>query len=187
MILGIGYKAGSGKDTAAKYISEQYGFLRIHFATGLKRAAKEIFGFSKAQLFGNAKELPDEYWDKLSPRQALQELGQMCREEFGEDVWIKSVQKFLLQEYGSLSATDIIFADVRHINEAEWIHANGGKLIHIHRNNIGTFRPDHISECALDTYTGWDYTIDNNRSIGVLFDRVDDIMRGLGRRPLCSQ
>lgn len=51
-IVGVTGKAGSGKDTAAAHLVEQYGFQQIAFADPLKRYAHKVFGFTKDQLWG---------------------------------------------------------------------------------------------------------------------------------------
>ena len=51
-LLGICGKAGSGKDTAAAYLIEKHGFVKLAFADPLKRFAKGVFGFTSEQLWG---------------------------------------------------------------------------------------------------------------------------------------
>jgi hypothetical protein len=51
-LIGIGGPAGSGKDTAASWIANNYGAITVAQADPLKRFAKDVFGFSEEQLWG---------------------------------------------------------------------------------------------------------------------------------------
>ena len=53
MIIGLGFKARSGKDCVADYLVGKYGFQKLSFADSLKGACKEIFHLSDEQLYGN--------------------------------------------------------------------------------------------------------------------------------------
>ena len=57
-----GFK-GSGKDTAADYLAEKYGYTKISFAYPLKKAAQIIWGFSDESLWGSSS-----LREKLDPR-----------------------------------------------------------------------------------------------------------------------
>ena len=55
MIIGLSGLAGSGKDTAAKFIVEKYNLNKIALADPMKRFCKEIYGFSEEQLWGESE------------------------------------------------------------------------------------------------------------------------------------
>jgi hypothetical protein len=61
-IIGIAGNAGSGKDTAATWLAQNYNGIVIAQADPLKRFAKDIFGFSEEQLWGPSilRNIPDE-------------------------------------------------------------------------------------------------------------------------------
>lgn len=73
LILGLCGHAGTGKDTAADYICEQYGFVKLGWADELKRFCRRIFGFRTDQLWGPSelRGVPDERfrtaaaWDEV--------------------------------------------------------------------------------------------------------------------------
>jgi hypothetical protein len=113
MIIGITGQAGTGKDTAAAYLEQSRGFIRIGLADPLKRICKEVFDFSDEQLWGPSEnrnggdsrylrkvqtcENFEEYarhtdscfeMQPLSPRYALQTLGTEWGRGCYEDVWI---------------------------------------------------------------------------------------------------
>lgn len=65
VIVGLGYVAQSGKDTAADYLANEYNFKKLSFATALKEGiGRGVFGLNDRQLYGDLKEEIDEFWDK---------------------------------------------------------------------------------------------------------------------------
>jgi len=74
MIIGIGGKKRSGKDTIADFLIKEYGFIKYGFAEPIKEIAKIIFGFDEEQLYGTKKEEIDEVW-KIKPRNFFQKFG----------------------------------------------------------------------------------------------------------------
>lgn len=62
-ILGISGHAGSGKDTVADYLVQEYKFVRVAWADPIKRFAYNVFLFSEKQLWG-----PSNYRDTVDPR-----------------------------------------------------------------------------------------------------------------------
>jgi len=78
MILGICGLAGSGKDTAAKFIIEDYSFVQVAFADEMKRICKRVYDFTDEQLWGPSefRNAPDKRylrpahtWTKLPGRE----------------------------------------------------------------------------------------------------------------------
>jgi hypothetical protein len=51
-IIGVSGQAGSGKDTVANYLCEEYGFTKIALADPIKRFGYHVFHFSVDQLWG---------------------------------------------------------------------------------------------------------------------------------------
>lgn len=87
-LLGLLAKAGHGKTTAARHLTQVFGAEIRPLADPLKRAARNVFGFSDAQLWGDQadKEALDPRYG-FSARWLLQRLGnEGLREEFGEDI-----------------------------------------------------------------------------------------------------
>lgn len=54
-IIGISGLAGSGKDTAADFLLEHDGFIKISLADPIKRFAMDVWEFTEEQLFGDSK------------------------------------------------------------------------------------------------------------------------------------
>lgn len=158
MIIAFGYKARSGKDTAASFL-EQAGWRRASFATALKAAAGCIFEFTSEQMYGDLKEVLDAFWG-ITPRTGLQDLGDGVRRLFGPDVWIRALHRHM-QKFGHVERW--VISDVRYKNEAEWVKSVGGIVVRLDREGSGA--GPHASETELDTYQGWDHVIDNNGSL----------------------
>jgi hypothetical protein len=170
-IVGLGYKARSGKDTIAKYLTSQPNWYNMSFAARLKYGCQQIFGFTPEQLFGDDKEKLDSFWG-LSPRAVLQLVGTECmRNTFGEDVWIKALQRSL---FALPLSANVVITDVRFHNEAEAIKRWGGQLIRVDRPGFSASNgiDGHSSESELDGYVDWDAVITNDGTLDELYARV---------------
>lgn len=175
MIIGIGYKARVGKDTAGSYIASKYNYSQDAFARNLKNAASHIFGFTQAQLEGDEKEIQMPYWNGLSPRMILQRLGTDClREFFGQEIWVNSFHQ------RTQDIKNLVVTDVRFPNEAAYIKRRGGILINITKSNTPKVA-GHSSEVAMDKFNDWDYTITNDGTYEELYTDLDTIIREIGR------
>jgi hypothetical protein len=174
MIIGLGYKARSGKDTIAEYLVRVYGFRRVAFADSLKEACRQIFSFTDEQLYGDKKEVVDSYWE-VTPRYVLQKVGTECmREGYDKDIWIKSVEKKIRD-----SKDNWVITDMRFPNEAEAVKRWGGFLVRVDRPNSGATGGivSHPSEIAMDSFKDWDYALNNDSNVhAVLYEKVEDML-----------
>ena len=167
-IIGLGYKAGAGKDTVASILAERDTYT-MSFADPLKQAARVVFELTDEQLYGRHKESLDKFWN-TTPRSILQRLGtEAMRQTFGPDIWIRVMRRKIdkvRETYKDVEST-IVIPDVRFTNEAEAIHAWGGVVWRIDRNSAGAKNgePLHKSEHELDNWQGWDAVIDNNGTL----------------------
>ena len=143
MIIGITGLIGSGKDTAANYLTTHHKFRKESFAGSLKDAVASVFGWDRELLEGSTKysrewrEQVDPWWaerlkmPKLTPRWVLQYWGtEVCRNSFHDDIWIASVENKL-----RTSKDDIVITDCRFINEVLAIKKAGGITIRIVRGD----------------------------------------------------
>jgi hypothetical protein len=141
-IIGITGRKFSGKDTAGNYFVEKYGFERMAYADPLKKAAKEIFDFNDEQLYGNAKEIIDQYWG-ITPRNAMQFLGtdlfrnHICEllPNMGKDIWVNVLKRKALNIFEKNPDSKIVVTDVRFPNELQAIKDLGGITIKLQRDN----------------------------------------------------
>lgn len=193
-IIGITGKAGSGKDTVARFILENPAFSHFKvrsFAGPLKEVVCALTGCSMKDLENpdfKKKEVPGfppiyemEYKktfkksDLFIPnikerpctyRDLLQYIGtDMFKDKFGADFWINRLK----------IDSDTIITDVRFPEEADFVESNGGTLISISRpGDRGIVK--HVSE---DLKLVGDYHIDNTGTLEDLKERVQNILERL--------
>ncbi len=156
-IIGICGAIGSGKDTAADYLVENNKFTRISFASVLKDACANIFGWNRDMLEGKTaedrhlRENVDEWWSSrlgiknFSPRSALQYVGtDLFRNSLHKNIWVYALEKNI-QKYDR-----VVISDVRFPNEIEMLKRLNGNIWWIHRGEKpGWF--DSIQKILLDT------------------------------------
>jgi hypothetical protein len=141
MIIGFVGLIGAGKDTAADYLVNFYGFRRDSFANTLKDAVANVFGWDRTLLEGRTKEARewreqvDPWWaerlgmPKLTPRWILQYWGtDVCRIAFHDDIWIASLENKMRK-----TKDNIVISDVRFPNEITAIHNAGGIVVRVKR------------------------------------------------------
>jgi hypothetical protein len=141
MIIGFVGLIGAGKDTAADYLVNFYGFRRDSFANTLKDAVANVFGWDRTLLEGRTKEARewreqvDTWWadrlniPQLTPRWILQYWGtDVCRKAFHDDIWIASLENKMRK-----TSDNIVISDVRFPNEISAIHNAGGIVVRIKR------------------------------------------------------
>lgn len=127
ILLGITGRAGSGKDTFARLLAEVSDRLVEidHFAEPLRQGLQAMLGLGPEVFEPDLKELPIP-WLGVSPRRLMQTLGtEWGRETIRPDLWVTLAQHRL--DNSHYDAT--IYADVRFDSEAEWIRAQGGKIL----------------------------------------------------------
>lgn len=133
---------GSGKDTAAQMMNSLDNFSSVSFATPLKRAVAEMFGWSESQLLGLTpasrqwRETADPYWSEvfgrpITPRTVLQEFGtDVVRQHFLDRFWIAAAQQTIQRCGGHVLVTDARFP-----NELDMIKSVGGVCVRIRRGD----------------------------------------------------
>jgi len=141
MIIGICGLIGSGKDTIADYLQNIHQFRRESFASTLKDAVAQIFGWPRDMLEGRTRksrewrEQVDPWWSErlsmphLTPRYVLQVWGtEVARKSFHDDIWIASLENKLRK-----TQDDVVVSDCRFPNEITAIRNAGGIVIRVHR------------------------------------------------------
>lgn len=193
MIIGIAGKSQSGKDTTAMMINflRQYPDVSfhtywetdfpldwdnntiVHYADLLKDVSETMLSLPRFTLQSQiGKSSTIEWLDGMTCREFLQKLGTAVRNEVHPDFWVRALINRRLRNNEKLT----IVPDVRFPNEAEAIKNNGGFLIRMEREGAGA--GDHISETALDNYTGWDLVIDNNDTLEALYKTIQNLLSG---------
>ena len=187
-IIGIGYKAGSGKDTVARLIQyytnpylvkyftpEQYiDLIESGKTVKLNNNKFRIKRFSKPlkTIFKILKniDLSNRYL-RNTYRQELQLLGDKLK-EWSPNCLIQSLFSKLKKE------NFYIIPDVRTIEECNNIKQKNGILINVQKS-IENEHDNHYTENSLDSYEEWDFIIDNNKSVKHLTVQVKNICKQL--------
>lgn len=168
-ILGITGKMFSGKDTVAEFIHFAFRNSRItSFAYPMKQMMIDYFGFTYDDLYTvEGKNRYNEFWG-MTNREALQKIGTECfRNNFHVDTWLKTMEVNIRNDLTPI----IIIPDVRFLNEAELIHALGGSILKIVRDDVvrDPNQMTHASETMIDQIP-YDMLLVNDNDRVTLFE-----------------
>lgn len=173
MLIGLTGHAGSGKDTAAAYLVEKHGFIRLAFADKLKDLAYRVNPWF---VTCDLAYLVDNFgWDRAkredaNVRQYLQDLGQAARDTFGDAFWVDQVltgDVFNSMRWGNR----YVITDVRYQNEADVVLDVGGWVYRIERPGVGPAN-GHISEMGV---LGSGH-ISNDSTVEELHEKLDKLI-----------
>lgn len=181
MIIGLAGFAGSGKDTVAQLIVDNWNYKRYAFADKIKEVMYDTNPFIKNDL--RLQTLVDKYgWDYTKNnypevRRLLQDFGSSGRNHFGMLHWAHQVFKEV-----SFSSKAVI-PDVRFWNEAQQIHIyDFAEVWRIHRPGTGPVN-DHQSEIDLMNYE-YDAVIINDSDIDALKIKINtEMIRAISKIP----
>ena len=140
-IIGLVGLIGSGKNSAAEYLTAAYDFNQESFASSLKDVLACVFGWNRNKLEGVITEdrvwrdQIDPWWSQqldipdLTPRKMLQQIGtDLFRNHFHNDIWISSLENKLQK-----CTKNVVITDCRFPNEIEAIRKLGGVIVRIKR------------------------------------------------------
>jgi hypothetical protein len=161
--------AGSGKSTAAKYLTANHGYRVEKFAGPLKDMLR-AFGLTEAHIEGDLKEAPCDLLGGRTPRYAMQTLGT----EWGRDLIHPSLWTgaWMARARGGLVVTD----DCRFENEAEAVRRLGGMIIRVARPSLGNV-VHHASESGQSRIQSDRYIV-NGGTPADLFAQIDAVLLG---------
>lgn len=173
-------KMRSGKDTVAMHLAFEHGFeYPIAFGDKLKRTFHELFPWVSAQS---------------KPREGYQRFGQLIREEFDENVWVKHLASTVELLEDSRKTRGIVITDLRQPNEYEWCHANGFIIVRVTAPDElriarakaagDVFTDDELShetERYVDEFEA-DYEIVNDGTVDELKAKIDELMNEIRRK-----
>lgn len=169
-IVGLTGFIGSGKDTAAEYLIQNYGFKPVKFADGLKDMMRAI-GITTEELEDRKlKEQPHPLLCGRTPRYAMQKLGtEWGRDLIADNIWTN------LWATRCADKRLVVTADMRFFNEAAAIEANKGIMIRIRRPATDpapeTWPTLHASEKDIP-HLPVHYEVDNTGTIKQLGEAV---------------
>jgi len=178
-IIGITGKKFAGKDTLGNYFVENHGFERIAFADPLKSAIKVIWKLNDEQLYGDKKEVVDEFWGK-TPREIMQFVGtdlfrnhiHELHPTIGDNFWVRAMEREITEKLKINPNAKFVITDIRFPNELKAIENLGGITIKINRNNLSNDM--HKSETQIDDLVT-NYTFDNNGTKEELYEKIKSI------------
>jgi hypothetical protein len=192
MLIGLNGFRGVGKNTAADYLTQAYGFKQVSFAAPLKQSVADLFDISLEQIEewknnvsirveivndGDAKYDPIHAFTlppikSQSFREFLQRYGtEAHRDVFGEDFW---VDRAFDQIEG---AGDYVFSDARFVNELEAIKGYGGFNVRVERDVA--VEDSHASE-QIPPADLIDYFVSNKHDFEYMYEQLDRLMNQLG-------
>ena len=135
---------GSGKDTVADFLVNDFGYKRMSFAGTLKDAVAAVFSWDRELLEGKTKEgrewreTVDPWWaarldmPNLTPRLILQLWGtEVCRKGFHTDIWVASVENQLRN-----TKDNIVISDCRFPNEVAAMRNAGARIGWVKRGEL---------------------------------------------------
>lgn len=173
-LIGIAGKAGSGKDTVAAHLVDNYSFTRYALAAPIKKAMCAAFSLPE-HVFEDRelKEKPLD-WLGFSPRRLAQLFGtEFGRKIVGDDVWLRVAQRNI-DWLRATGGGDVVVSDVRYNNEAEWIRRNCGEVWVVDRPDTAPVA-SHSSEAGVDMALV-NRVLPNNGSIAQLKLRADSYL-----------
>ena len=160
-LIGLTGRAGSGKDTVARFLCEAHGFVQIALADPLRDGIKAMLGVTDEQLHNRDLKEANIDWLGKSPRELLQTLGtEWGREQVAPDLWLRVAARRIASIKSSppcLHVAGIVVSDIRFENEAEWLRAQGGKVWHIRRHTgaqLAEIIAKHVSENLIKAKAG---------------------------------
>lgn len=190
MLIAFGGLKGSGKDTAAKVLIDEYGFTKVAFADALREALLVLDPWVPAhtggyQLLPLSELIADAGWDWAKTnvpevRRLMQVFGtEVGRMLFGENVWVDVLKK----QFPRLDASDsrFVITDCRFTNEAKFVDDNSGSVIWIDRPELTS--DGHASESAeVRKWRNW--LVVNDQEISNLQQSIRQIMDWEGIDPI---
>ncbi len=155
MIIGLTGKKQNGKSTAAQYVADKYGFVRLNFKDALVAEIKERFPnvleaiievMDRSAYDGMKPWTIDRLFKDKPPifRALMQNFGGEVRRRDHEDYWVVMWLKQASKH------KNVVVDDVRFLNEAQAVRDMGGMIIRIVRADYNN-NDSHVSETEMDS------------------------------------
>jgi hypothetical protein len=174
-VIGIAGLARTGKDTIGKHLVNRHSFLSLAFARALKEAMQGAFSLNYYEALSDEfKEKPIVDWNNRTPRSLMIEMSDIFKAKFGQDFWIRSLDRRL--NHMSHLDNKFVITDVRFENEAQYIRWIGGRIWHVKRD-IDRIN-DHESENGIMVVEG-EPLIYNEGSVEELTQKVDKLISNM--------
>lgn len=176
-LIGLAGRAGSGKSTIAAELWDEHRFFETAFADRVKDVVAAMFGWDRLDLEDRTfKETVDPKFG-ITPRTALQKVGQGMKQQFGDDIWVTLWR----QVYDELAGShDVVVSDIRFEIEAAEVRRLGGTIVHILRDDLpqvnGVLNDE--TERGIEVHAE-DLVLDNNGNLEDLDANLEAILKGL--------
>jgi len=178
----------SGKDMAAKYLTQRLGttWRQVAFGDNVKRVLAENFGITREDIeeWKRKDEVPPEF--DMTIRRSLMWIGDGFR-QIRASIWIDKL-------FENNPSDNLVISDGRYLSEVAAVHDRGGINIAIYRPGHGN-DIDHPSEAQLKPYidllaehcytsrvitsgmgSPFDFFLLNNSSLDDLYDTIEDTL-----------
>lgn len=193
LLIGLTGRAGAGKSTVARMLTDHYAFTKLALAEPILDMLCTLFcmaGVDGAWAIERAlKEQPTVLG--YSYRHLAQTLGTEWGRGLAPDFWLRVLA--LRMESPELQHENIVVSDVRFPNEADFIKRRGGWLVRVTRapqaDEATTPQPGapatqavraHTSEQHTDTLDA-DFQLFNHGSFATLEEQIDRLVCSLRR------
>lgn len=139
---------GAGKSSLATVLVEEYGFIRVKMADGLKAMLRSLLAYQGLPLCkidemieGGEKHRQSAFLFDKSPRHAMQTLGtEWGRNCMGESFWIEVVDAKIRPLLWD--GKNVVIDDVRFDNEYDYLKKDmGGVMVQIRRPRLEAEKP----------------------------------------------
>jgi hypothetical protein len=198
MIIGLSGIQGAGKDTVGEILINEYGFVKLSFASALKDTISVLFGWSRDLLEGATeesriwRETVNEFWAEktnipdFTPRKALQYIGtDLLRNHLCKDIWACIVESKIIQMTKLNPNINIVITDCRFTNEFAILKKfDNARIVKVERDFLinpsiltQTHSQTHSSEVEWKDYP-FDVILPNNGSIEELKDSIKNLIIG---------
>lgn len=169
--------AGTGKDTIADILANDYGYAKLAFADPIRVMLRGLFEFAEIDpaYMGDRslKEQPIPGLHGVSYRRMAQTLGtewgQQC---VGRHFWVEMLDR-AVQAKRAQGEKLLVVSDLRFNHEALWVREQGGEIWRVVRD-VPRVR-QHISESEMHAIAA-DHTVLNLGGFDELWQTVDGLM-----------
>lgn len=135
-VIGLTGAAGSGKDSVAEIICEQYRFIRLGFADPIYEM-ESIITRTPVHIL-QKRESKEVVLERLgvTRRKLKQTLGtEWGRILINENIWVNHLDDELKSIESCLGLNGLVISDVRFQNEVDFVHSLGGEVWRVGRPN----------------------------------------------------
>jgi hypothetical protein len=171
-ILLLSGKINSGKDYAADILVKKENWVKVSFASSLKKLASEKYEIDIKDL--NTQQGKKKlYSSGLTYRDLLIDLARDLKKK-DKNIFVKKA----LEEIKNTGDVNIVIPDWRYPHEIEYIYKNLASNINIITARINrhcSFIVDDPSETSLETFN-FDFVIENNKDEKFLYSKILEIL-----------